>query len=156
MLWRSASRTRQRAPCGRCTSARAGEALASARPAVPRPDLASRDRGRPAPLSGSRRWLPFLWRVRKWRGRLTSAFDWTTPVAAGPAMRIDGWIDPPPYTRVAPIILALSSAKTTREIKPPVNSTVVVRAANAPGITIVAEGALGEVKTDDKCGRRDQ
>ena len=127
---------------------RAAAALAKARPAAPRPDLAGRDPWalRTAVILGAVAAATVA--GPEWRGRIATAFDWTTPVAPGPVARIDGWIDPPPYTRVAPIMLALTG-ESARSVTPPLNSTIVLRASNAPGIAITAEGGLGDVKSEE-------
>ena len=43
----------------------------------------------------------------EWEARLKAAFDWTAPPAPVAAFRIDGWIDPPAYTQVPPVLLDL-------------------------------------------------
>ncbi|GJD80294.1 hypothetical protein NBEOAGPD_3535 [Methylobacterium gregans] len=63
----------------------------------------------------------------EWRERLGSAFDWRRPPAAAPNYRIDGWIDPPLYTRTPPLLVTLSEAE--QHLRVPVNSQLVVRIA---------------------------
>lgn len=63
----------------------------------------------------------------EWRERLGSAFDWRRPPAAAPNYRIDGWIDPPLYTRTPPLLVTLSEAE--QHLRAPVNSQLVVRIA---------------------------
>jgi uncharacterized protein (TIGR02302 family) len=84
--------------------------------------------------------------------RVAAAFDWHLDASARVGDRIDAWIDPPPYTGKAPIVLGLASAGlfagTTQHVKleAPVGSTIVVRgSAHRPpvetsgGLTAVGE-----------------
>ena len=67
-----------------------------------------------------------------WRERLIGAFD--SRAAAG--ISLDAWVDPPPYTGVAPIYLP---AGENRVIAVPTGSVLNLRAhgaAHAPGVTI--------------------
>lgn len=66
--------------------------------------------------------------------RLRAAFDWRSPVAQGPALRIDGWIDPPLYTRTPPLMIDLAAGE--QHLRAPVKSTVVVRVAGRGEVTI--------------------
>jgi uncharacterized protein (TIGR02302 family) len=72
--------------------------------------------------------------------RLSSALHWTAPAAPSPQVRIDGWIDPPGYTRLPPIMLSFGG--TGEVIRAPVNSTIIVRVSGAPDVTIAADGKL--------------
>ena len=63
----------------------------------------------------------------EWRARIGSAFDWHEPAAPGPNFRVDGWIDPPLYTRLPPLIVTMSG--TEQRLRAPVNSQLVVRIA---------------------------
>ncbi|WP_430910842.1 TIGR02302 family protein [Methylobacterium sp. sgz302541] len=63
----------------------------------------------------------------EWRSRVTSAFDWREPPAAGPSFRVDGWIDPPLYTRMPPLIVALNG--TEQRLRAPVNAQLIIRVA---------------------------
>ncbi|MGO4574064.1 TIGR02302 family protein [Microvirga sp. 2TAF3] len=72
--------------------------------------------------------------------RLAAAFDRSNPGAAAPAFRIDGWIDPPLYTRAPPIMIDLAKGQ---QLRAPVHSTIVIRIAGegsadvspGPGLT---------------------
>ena len=67
-----------------------------------------------------------------WRARLAGAFD--SGAAAG--VSLDAWVDPPPYTGVAPIYLPLGEHQA---IAVPVGSILNLRAhgaAHAPGVSI--------------------
>ena len=63
----------------------------------------------------------------EWRSRLTSAFDWRAAPVAGPNFRVDGWIDPPLYTRMPPLIVTLSGPE--QRLRAPVNAQLVIRIA---------------------------
>ena len=69
--------------------------------------------------------------------RLNAAFDWRVPTAEAPPMRIDGWIDPPGYTGIAPLMLDF--ARETQHLRVPEDSVVVIRVAGEqmPDITPV-------------------
>lgn len=72
--------------------------------------------------------------------RLGSALNWKAPAPPSPQVRIDGWIDPPGYTRLPPIMLGFSG--TGDAIRAPVKSTVIVRVSGAPEVSIEASGKL--------------
>jgi uncharacterized protein (TIGR02302 family) len=67
--------------------------------------------------------------------RLLTAFDWRNAPGAGPAFRIDGWIDPPLYTRVPPVMLDFAHAAGS-QVRVPVKSTLVMRFAGQGGIRL--------------------
>src|SRR4051812_45326086 len=69
--------------------------------------------------------------------RLRAAFDWRAPSAA-PSFRIDGWIDPPLYTRLPPLMIDLAAGE--QRLRAPIKSTLVVRIAGKGDVT-VAPGA---------------
>ncbi|MGO4389584.1 TIGR02302 family protein [Microvirga sp. 2YAF29] len=58
--------------------------------------------------------------------RLSAAFDWRNVQTAGPSFRIDGWIDPPLYTRMPPLMIDLAKGQSLRA---PIRSTLVIRIA---------------------------
>ena len=58
--------------------------------------------------------------------RLAAAFDWRHVETASPSFRIDGWIDPPLYTRTPPLMIDLARGQNLRA---PIHSTVVIRIA---------------------------
>ncbi|MEH3146281.1 MAG: TIGR02302 family protein [Methylobacterium frigidaeris] len=70
--------------------------------------------------------------------RLRAAFDWRGPAAAAPSFRVDGWIDPPLYTRMPPLIVTLAEAE--QRLRAPVNATLVIRVAGQ-GDAAVTPGA---------------
>jgi uncharacterized protein (TIGR02302 family) len=66
--------------------------------------------------------------------RLRSAFDWRAPAPPVPALRVDGWIDPPLYTRTPPLMIDLAAGE--QRLRAPVKSTVVIRVAGKGDVTI--------------------
>ena len=78
-------------------------------------------------------------------GRLASAFDWRGVAGTGAPFRLDAWIDPPPYTGRAPVLLSgLAQAAGPQQIPAPVKSTIVVRSAGAGLVDVEAEGGLAK------------
>jgi uncharacterized protein (TIGR02302 family) len=73
------------------------------------------------------------------QGRLAAAFQWTTPPPPPPQARIDAWIDPPAYTRLAPILIDLAKPLPPGGYSAPVNSTIVVRIAGPESLIAKAE-----------------
>ncbi|SDN16011.1 TIGR02302 family protein [Methylobacterium phyllostachyos] len=63
----------------------------------------------------------------EWRERIAAAFDWQEPAAPGPNFRVDGWIDPPLYTRLPPLLIAMDG--TDQHLRAPVNAQLIVRIA---------------------------
>ncbi|WP_246686101.1 TIGR02302 family protein [Methylobacterium sp. WL8] len=76
----------------------------------------------------------------EWRERLGSAFDWREAASAGPSYRIDAWIDPPLYTRLPPLAVAMSGGE--QRLRVPVNSQLIVRiAGESPAQTVLTPDA---------------
>ncbi|MBP1179722.1 TIGR02302 family protein [Methylobacterium sp. PvR107] len=106
---------------------RAAQAVAALRVGLPRPGMTRRD--------------PFALRAGltvaaiaslfaagpEWRERIGAAFDWQEPAAPGPNFRVDGWIDPPIYTRLPPLLIAMDG--TDQHLRAPVNAQLIVRIA---------------------------
>jgi uncharacterized protein (TIGR02302 family) len=106
---------------------RAAQAVAALRVGLPRPGMTRRD--------------PFALRAGltvaaiaslfaagpEWRERIGAAFDWHEPAAPGPNFRVDGWIDPPIYTRLPPLLIAMDG--TDQHLRAPVNAQLIVRIA---------------------------
>src|SRR5215210_6338754 len=65
--------------------------------------------------------------------RLSAAFDWRTP-AALPSFRVDGWIDPPLYTRLPPLMIDLTAGE--RRLRAPIKSTLVIRIAGKGDVAV--------------------
>ncbi|NBJ11692.1 TIGR02302 family protein [Microvirga arsenatis] len=105
---------------------RAEEAVGRMRVGLPRPDMPRRDRyalraaGVLALVTSAFVAGPEI------GSRLTAAFDWRQTEAAAPTFRIDGWVDPPLYTRMPPLMIDLARGQSLRA---PMRSTVVVRIA---------------------------
>ncbi|MCB5177693.1 TIGR02302 family protein [Microvirga lenta] len=78
--------------------------------------------------------------------RLSAAFDWRRLEASAPAFRIDGWIDPPLYTRMPPLMIDLARGQSLRA---PINSTVVVRIAGEGNAEIKAGRGLAPLPAKD-------
>jgi uncharacterized protein (TIGR02302 family) len=84
--------------------------------------------------------------------RVAAAFDWRRSGLAGPAYRLDAWIDPPPYTGKAPSLLNLATPEAKSQDHPmaveaPVGSIIIVRAAGGD-VTIDARGGLAAAAID--------
>lgn len=106
---------------------RAAQAVARLRVGLPRPGMVRRD--------------PFALRAGlivaaaaslfvagpEWRDRIGSAFDWQEPAMPGPNFRVDGWIDPPLYTRLPPLLIAMDGSD--QHLRAPVNAQLIVRIA---------------------------
>lgn len=105
---------------------RAEEAIGRMRVAPPQPDMPRRDRyalraaGLLALVTSAFVAGPEI------GSRLQAAFDWRQASAVGPGFRIDGWIDPPLYTRTPPLMIDLAKGQNLRA---PIRSTVVIRVA---------------------------
>ncbi|WP_027174309.1 TIGR02302 family protein [Methylobacterium sp. 10] len=113
---------------------RAAEAVARLSVGLPRPDMPRRD--------------PFALRAglvvaalaslfvagSEWRQRIGSAFDWHEAAGPGPNFRVDGWIDPPLYTRLPPLIVTMNG--TEQHLRAPVNSTLIVRIAGQGDVVL--------------------
>ncbi len=82
--------------------------------------------------------------------RVTAAFQWSTPPVPPPAPRLDAWVDPPGYTGRPPQFLARSQASDqpipTGPAQAPVNSTLVLRASPADGVSVEVSGALQPIE----------
>lgn len=105
---------------------RAEDAVGRMRVAVPQPDMPRRDRyalraaGILALVTSAFVAGPEI------GSRLAAAFDWRSVQATGPTFRIDGWIDPPLYTRMPPLMIDLAKGQSLRA---PIRSTLVIRIA---------------------------
>ncbi|MCD6070514.1 MAG: hypothetical protein K0S42_1030, partial [Microvirga sp.] len=105
---------------------RAEEAVSRMRVGLPQPDMPRRDRyalraaGLLALVTSAFVAGPEI------GSRLAAAFDWRDPEVAAASFRIDGWIDPPLYTRTPPLMIDLARGQNLRA---PVHSTVVIRIA---------------------------
>jgi len=130
---------------------RAEEAVSRMRVAAPSPDMPRHDRyalraaGLLALVASAFVAGPEL------GSRLAAAFDWRRVEASAPAFRVDGWIDPPLYTRMPPLMIDLARGQSLRA---PIHSTVVVRIAGegtaevTPGRGLTPLPAKGNQRTD--------
>jgi uncharacterized protein (TIGR02302 family) len=81
--------------------------------------------------------------------RIRGAFHWSGGPLVSPPLRVDGWIDPPAYTRLPPIILDFNGKQTAEQhiLRVPEKSVVVVRVAGSNGgIAAVATGRIEPLK----------
>jgi uncharacterized protein (TIGR02302 family) len=83
--------------------------------------------------------------------RVTAAFQWVDPPVPPPPPRLDVWLDPPAYTGRPPQFLVRSQSPDTQAaasgpVQAPVNSTLVLRATPAEGVTVEASGSLQPVE----------
>lgn len=117
---------------------RAEAAVAQLRPPAPRPETASYDYyGLRGALIVALVAAAFIAGDERGR-RLALAFDWRgQAVADQAASRVDGWIDPPAYTRLPPVMLDLARAGA-REVSVPVGSELVLRFAGDGGEQLAA------------------
>src|SRR5690349_11556737 len=79
--------------------------------------------------------------------RLAAAFDWREPKPAAPTFRVDGWIDPPLYTRTPPLMIDLASG--AQHLRAPLKSTVVIRVAGQGDVSITPGPGLTAVPAPD-------
>ncbi len=113
---------------------RAQEAVDRLRLAPPHPNMAGRDRfalraaGVVALVASAFVAGPEIGQ------RLVSAFDWRAPAPPSPSLRVDGWIDPPLYTRAPPLMIDLAAGQ--QHLRAPVKSTVVLRVAGRGDVAI--------------------
>ncbi|WP_084327367.1 TIGR02302 family protein [Salinarimonas rosea] len=130
--------------------ARAERALGALRAGTPRPGMARRDRyalrGAGVLVLAASAFVagPEI------GARVGAAFDWRAPLPAAPDYRIDGWIDPPLYTRRPPLMIDLASGGA--HVRVPAGSRVVVRVAGRADAQIEAVGGLVAIE-DDKPAR---
>ncbi|MBV9740886.1 MAG: TIGR02302 family protein [Hyphomicrobiales bacterium] len=103
-------------------------ALAAARVAWPRPGMVARDRY-------ALRTAPLLLLVAAYfaagpdrLGKVAAALDPRLSGATSVEGRIDGWIDPPTYTRMPPLVIDFAKSQDGGlELRAPVGSTLVLR-----------------------------
>src|SRR5690606_27994276 len=87
---------------------RAEEAIARMRVAPPRPDMPKHDRYALRAAGVLALVASAFVAGPEMGSRIAAAFDWRSVEASAPAFRIDGWIDPPHYTRVPPLMIDLA------------------------------------------------
>ena len=79
--------------------------------------------------------------------RLGAAFDWNG-VLAPATVRVDAWVNPPPYTGKPPIILSAANKEApalpaSGPLSVPAGSTLIVRSSGA-GLDVTASGGISE------------
>ena len=79
--------------------------------------------------------------------RVAAAFDFGESTGSGPGYRLDAWIDPPPYTGKAPVLLDLAAGAARdsdrpRTIAAPAGSVVVIRSSGGGPAEIETSGPL--------------
>jgi uncharacterized protein (TIGR02302 family) len=125
--------------------ARAERAVATLSVATPRPDMPRRDPfALRAGLLVATAATLFVAGPEAGR-RLGAAFDWRGIVDPAPSFRVDGWIDPPLYTRLPPLMIDLAAGGQL--LRAPVGSTVVIRVAGRGDAEITSSPGLTELPT---------
>ncbi len=85
--------------------------------------------------------------------RVVAAFDWNG-LLASPAVRVDAWVTPPPYTARPPIILSAASGRDTLPasdagpISIPSGSTLIVRSSGTT-LDVAFSGGVTEASAAD-------
>jgi uncharacterized protein (TIGR02302 family) len=113
---------------------RSETAIARLRVSAPRPDMPRRDRFAVRSAAVLAMVASAFVAGPELGPRLSAAFDWREPQAAAPNFRVDGWIDPPLYTRTPPLMIDLAGGE--QRLRAPVRSTVVIRVAGEGDVTI--------------------
>ncbi|MFD2251568.1 uncharacterized protein (TIGR02302 family) [Pseudochelatococcus lubricantis] len=121
---------------------RAAEAISKLPPRFPRPLTAQYDRyGLRGALIVALVAAAFIAGTERGR-RLALAFDWRFEASGDPvAARVDGWIDPPAYTRLPPVMLDLTRAGT-RDVSVPAGSVLVLRSAGGAAEDVAISGGF--------------
>ena len=79
--------------------------------------------------------------------RVAAAFDFGGVAAGGVSSRLDAWVDPPPYTGKAPVLLDLASERALDVAHPqrlavPAGSVVVIRSSGGSPAQVETSGPL--------------
>lgn len=74
--------------------------------------------------------------------RIDTALIWSSAEEAAIQARLDGWIDPPAYTGLPPILFDFKSQEQTRNLRAPIGSTLVLRRSDDAVALPEASGAL--------------
>ncbi len=131
---------------------RAEAAIRGLAVATPRPDMVRRDRFALRALPIVAAVAAFFVAGPEAGTRLTSALAWQNPLPPAPPFRIDGWVDPPLYTRLPPLMIDANASE--QRLRAPINSTLVVRVAGRgeaelkPGAGLQPLPAPAEAKPD--------
>jgi uncharacterized protein (TIGR02302 family) len=114
---------------------RAETAITRLRVAAPRPDMPRRDRFATRAAALLAVVASAVIAGPDLRDRLGAAFEWREGAAAGPSFRVDGWIDPPLYTRLPPLMIDLAAGE--QRLRAPVRSTLVIRVAGKADVAVM-------------------
>ena len=90
--------------------------------------------------------------------RLWAATAFKLPVSTNVSVREDGWIDPPPYTQIPPVMLDLAAFKDGEQpvYKIPVGSIIVLRRSGGDAINPQTTGPLLHLPADHNSRQQDQ
>jgi uncharacterized protein (TIGR02302 family) len=113
---------------------RAEAALAGLRVAMPRPDMPRRDRYAVRAAALIAVVASAFVAGPEVGSRIAAGFDWRSPGPAAPSFRVDGWIDPPHYTRLPPLMIDLAAGE--QRLRAPIRSTLVIRVAGKADVTV--------------------
>ncbi len=128
-------------------------ALKDLKSGPPRPALAERD------SNGLRFAVPVLLALAfavgwgEWTTRLSEAWSPVRALPTAVAARIDAWLDPPPYTRQAPVFLSRRTGAAAAEaVSAPEGSTLTVRVVSREPaqITVDSGGAMMALTPDEE------
>ena len=120
--------------------------LGNLRAGAPRPAMAERDPNAYRFAVPVLMVLAFAVAWGEWATRLGEAFTPVTVAPAAIAARIDAWIDPPSYTRQAPIFLSRRSGQLAAEpVLVPEGSKLTVRVVSREAAQVTVETAEGIV-----------
>jgi uncharacterized protein (TIGR02302 family) len=73
--------------------------------------------------------------------RLVAAFDWASAGPGAAAPRLDGWVNPPGYTQIPPVLLDLRTS-SARQLRVPVRSEIVIHATEPKSVEVTGQGGL--------------
>ncbi|WP_375460988.1 TIGR02302 family protein [uncultured Enterovirga sp.] len=124
---------------------RAEASIRSLTVAAPRPGMAGRDRFAVRAIGIVAAAAAAFVAGPEIGSRIGAAFDWRGVSAPVAAFRIDGWIDPPLYTRLPPLMIDLAAGE--QRLRAPVGSTLVVRMAGRGEATLTPGPGLSPVAT---------
>jgi uncharacterized protein (TIGR02302 family) len=119
--------------------------LGNLRAGAPRPGMVERDPNAlrfavPVLLA-----LGFFVAWGEWLSRPGEAFSPVSVAPAAVATRIDAWIDPPPYTRQAPVFLSRRADAATEAVRVPEGSKLTVRVVSREPAQVTIESGGGIV-----------
>lgn len=126
---------------------RAEAAVRSLRVSRPRPDMPRQDRYALRAASLVAAVAAAFVAGPEIGSRLSAPFDWRGPVAPASLFRVDGWIDPPLYTRLPPLMIDLAAGE--QRLRAPVGSTLVIRMAGRGEATLLPGPGLSPLKGAD-------